>query len=160
MISSFFSASQNHFRPSAFRASGKGFTLLELCVIFGIVAVLSAVAIGNWATTTEVRDAAAVQSGQAALQQVISQGSTRADTSPANLLASQRNNVLTAANLLMQNRRELVFSNAAPNVRLSITTSGRWANFSVDADGNVVLQALSADWTDFTVDNGVITRRH
>ena len=137
-----------------------GFSLLEMVIIIAILGVLSAVAVGNMSTTSEVRDASVVQAAQAVLQQVIAQGSTRRDTSPAVLLTSQRANIINAANMLAQSRQDMRFSDSSPNFRLTITSSGRTATFSVSATGDVTLQPLNASqWVDYTVTNGVITKR-
>src|SRR5690349_20973955 len=68
------------------------FSLLEMAIVIAILGVLSAVALTNMSSTSEARDASAVQSAQAVLQQVIAQGATRRDTSPTDLLSNQRAN--------------------------------------------------------------------
>lgn len=136
------------------------FSLLEMAIVIAILGVLSAVALTNMSTTSEARDAGAVQSAQAVLQQVIAQGATRRDTSPTDLLSNQRANIINAANMLLQNSQSMRFTDTSPNFRLTIMSSGRTATYSVSNTGDVSLQPLNASqWVDYTVNNGVITKR-
>jgi len=144
-----------------------GFTLIELCIVICLLGILAAFGFTTWLSSDEMRDAQMVQSAQAALQQVISQGATRMDTSPSAILANTalRTNVITAVNTLngvgptSTATDRVMFSDANPNFLMRITSTNRTATYRVDpATGNVSLLTISG-FTTFVQNNGVIQRQ-
>lgn len=145
------------------RTAHSGYTLIELAITIALIALVSAIGIANWSMTDEVRDANMIQSTQAALQQVISQGSSRADMSPEDLVTNgaQRTNIVNAVRLLLQNRPQITFTDLGIGqpFRITITSTGRWGNFLVDPNsGNVACQNLSGTFINYNCAGGVIAR--
>lgn len=147
--------------------AASGFTLLELGIVICLLAILGAFGITTWLSSDEMRDAQMVQSAQAALQQVISQGATRMDTSPSTMLANTalRTNVITAVNTLngvgptASATDRVSFTDANPNFTMRINSTGRTATYRVDpATGNVSLMTIGG-FTTYVQNNGVIQRQ-
>lgn len=137
------------------RAAKRGFTLIELAITIMIIAILAAFTWTSFQGTDEARDAAMVQSAQAALQSIVSQGSARTDVPPASLPRTSVLNALTASFSTSGNGSSVKFSVSGNNFVMTIPSKGRAATFGIAANGNVNLLNLS-NFTDYTVQNGVI----
>lgn len=116
----------------------RGYTLVELAVTIAILGLVSGFAIIRMDGLLESRDASAIQAAQAALQQVISQGSTRMDVAPA---ALDPDIVRDATqDYLMQNSgvTAVNFSTSGTNrYTLNLSSSTRSAQYQVQNDGQV-----------------------
>jgi type II secretory pathway pseudopilin PulG len=139
------------------RAVKRGYTVLELVMIILIVAVLAAYSWTSFQGTDEARDAAMVQSAQAALQSIVSQGSARSDLPPDQLQPGNVLNALNASFSTTGNGSSVKFSLSGSDFLMSIPNNGRnrSARFHIGANGDVNLLNLS-NFTDYTVQNGVI----
>jgi len=137
------------------RAAKRGFTLIEMAVVIAIIAITAAFAYTSMQGTDEARDAAMVQSAQAALQSVVSQGSARTDLAPASLNQTDVLNALKASFSTQAANSAVKFSPTGGNYMMTITGKGRTATFGIGANGDVNLLSLS-NFTDYTVQNGII----
>ena len=141
----------------------RGFTIIELAMVIAVVAILSAFALVSFGNTGETRDASMVQSAQASLQSIISQGAVRMDKKPYDL---DEKSVLTALKATIgelsatQNRGITFTSNAPKQYTMTIGSSRRSAVFEVSTTGDVKLKTLN-NFQHYQVDqsNGIIQRR-
>ena len=140
-------------------AARKGFTLVEIGVIIGVMTILSAFAITAYLGMDEGRDAAMIQSAQVSLQQVISQGAARLDVAPNALPPAA---VLTAVQAVTGQNTQGVTFNVTNNGSFSVTvdSTGRSATFDVRQNGDVVIRPSSLNnFAHYTVNsNGVIQK--
>lgn len=140
-----------------------GFTLIELAMVILVIAILSAFALVSFGNTGETRDASMVQSAQASLQSLISQGAVRMDKKPYEL---DEQSVLTAIRASVgdisgsQNMGVTFTSNAPKQYTMTIGKSKRGATFEVTLTGDVKLKALN-NFQHYKVDpgNGIIQKR-
>lgn len=137
------------------RAAKRGFTLIELAMTMAVIAITAAFAMTTFQGSDEARDAAMVQSAQAALQSVVSQGSARTDTAPANLNPSNVMNALKATFNSNGPNTSVQFSLSGSNYTMTMSGKNRAATFGIGNNGDVNLISLS-NFTDYTVQNGVI----
>lgn len=143
--------------------ASRGFTLIELAMVIAVIAILSAFALVSFGNTGETRDATMVQSAQASLQALISQGAVRMDKKPYDL---DEKSVLTAirataGELSATKNRDVTFtSNAPKQYTMTIGSSRRSAVFEVSTTGDVKLKALN-NFQHYQVDpsNGIIQKR-
>lgn len=143
-------------------AAQRGFTLMELCMVIALIALVSAFAIISFGNTGERRDATMVQAAQANLQTIISQGAVRMDIRPDQLPS---NMVLTAIQSSIgesgANNSGVRFTATGNNsYTMTITSSNRSATFDVSNTGDVRLIGLN-NFTSYVVDrsNAVWTIR-
>lgn len=137
-----------HLLNSPFRkASARGFTLVELAVVLVLIAIFSSFAIISFGGTSEVKDAKLVESTQASLQSVVSQGSARLDLSPAQLVEERYDDIVNALRGNLQQTGagdDLVsFSFSGDLFQLSLLKSGRGASYTVTNSGDVRIANLS-----------------
>lgn len=136
-------------------ASKSGYTLIELALVIMVVAVLAAFAVVSFGNSSETRDASMVQSAQASLQSIVSQGSVRMDVRPADLNSAA---VLTAIKSTVGEssstaNRGITFTAAGRVYTMTIASSKRKAVFEVDAQtGDVKLTGLT-NFPNYKVDN-------
>lgn len=136
------------------RVSKPGYTIIELALVIMVLAVLAAFAVVSFGNTSETRDASMVQSAQASLQSIVSQGSVRMDVRPADLNSAA---VLTAIKTTVGEsntaNRGVTFTAAGRVYTMSIPGSKRKAVFEIDAQtGDVKLTGLT-NFPNYKVDN-------
>ena len=141
--------------PKSVRAAKRGYTLIELAVIIVVIGILATFALTSLQGSDETRDAAMVQSAQAALQSVVSQGSARQDKAPSSLDPNAVLNALKADFNSNGNNGAVQFSLSGNTFVMTIPGKSRSATFGIGTDGDVDLMSLS-NFTDYTVQNGVI----
>jgi hypothetical protein len=134
-------------------ASTAGFNLVELTMIIFTISLLAAFAVVSFGNTSEQRDATMVQSAQASLQSIVSQGSVRMDTRPDQLPTSA---VLMAVQSAVGenggNNSGVHFTNNGGNqYTMTIDSSGRAATFDISTSGDVRLIGLNS-FPNYTVD--------
>jgi prepilin-type N-terminal cleavage/methylation domain-containing protein len=147
------------------RQCNRGFTLVEVALVIAVIAILAAFALVSFSNTGETRDASMVQSSQAALQSLISQGAARMDVKPSELDA---NMVLTAIRANVGEKQDgsssrgvtfTATSGATPQYTMIIASSQRSAVFEVSTTGDVKLKTLN-NFQHYQVDqNGIIQKR-
>lgn len=145
------------------RQGNRGFTIIEVAMVIAVIAILSAFALVSFGNTGETRDASMVQSAQASLQSLISQGAVRMDKKPYDL---DEKSVLTAIKAsagdfnATQNRGVTFSSNASKQYTMTIGSSKRSAVFEVSTTGDVKLKTLN-NFQHYQVDqsNGIIQKR-
>lgn len=146
------------YKAKASRSAKRGFTLIELAVTIAVIAILAAFAVTSFGNSSEVRDAAMVQSAQAALQSVVSQGSARMDLPPDQLNSASVLNALRASfNTNGATNSSVQFTASGNNYVMTIPSAGRTATFSIGASGDVNLSGLN-NFTTYQVQNGLITK--
>lgn len=140
----------------------KGYTLIELAMVIAIVGVLTAFGLVSFGNMDEQRDASMVQSVQASLQSIVSQGAARLDIRPADFQNAQLDAVLMAAQGLVARQaanNPVNITRSGRTFTLTIPSSGRGAQYAVDANGNVNLVPNSLqNFATYTVQNGVIQK--
>lgn len=142
----------------ASRGAKHGFTLMELAITIIVIALLSAFALVSFGNSAETRDAIMVQSAQAALQSVVSQGSARMDVPPSQLNSASVLNALRASfNTTGTGSSGVQFSASGSSFVMNIPSGGRAATFSIGASGDVNLSALS-NFQTYQVQNGIISK--
>ncbi|HEY9746449.1 MAG TPA: prepilin-type N-terminal cleavage/methylation domain-containing protein [Oculatellaceae cyanobacterium] len=145
-------------------ASKQGFSLVELTMVIAIVLILAAFAVVSFGNTDEVRDASMVQSAQASLQSLISQGAVRMDKKPYDMAKEDALAILTAiqANVGEGSGKDqgVKFSLAGDRQFGMTIGDKRGAVFEVLQSGDVRLKSLS-NFPNYMVDpnNGVIKKR-
>jgi prepilin-type N-terminal cleavage/methylation domain-containing protein len=142
--------------------SRSGFTLIELAIAIAIIGLLAAFAFLSFGTAGEDRDAAMVQSSQASLQTIVSQGATRMDLSPQALRDSHPQQILLAVQAAIGQtagkNADVQFSLSGTNFVMTIPKSGRTATFTITDTGEVQLTNLSSNFTGYKPVNGVIQK--
>lgn len=139
-----------------------GYSLLELGLIIGVMAVLSCFALVSFGNMGEERDAKMVQAAQASLQSIVSEGAARLDMRPADFGDDQFQAVLLAAQASIgqrtgTNSSSVQLSRAGRNYTLTIASTGRQAVFSLSTSGNVDLIRVD-NFGSYTASNGVIKK--
>lgn len=139
------------------RRASSGYTLLELALILAVIGILAAFGVTSLGNLAEERDARMVQSAQASLQSIVSQGSARMDVTPRVLRDTQANAILGAIQDVMgENANSSVtFLRSGGRFVMRITPSGREAIFEITNTGDVQLTDLRK-FTVYEVENGVI----
>ncbi|MGE0200521.1 MAG: prepilin-type N-terminal cleavage/methylation domain-containing protein [Candidatus Melainabacteria bacterium] len=147
-------------RPgSPSRSRSRGLTLIELCSVVVIIAIVITFAAISFSGSSESRDAAMVQSAQVGLQQVISQGSSRLDKSPQSLVTENSSDILNALRDYVGGSQSVTYTLSGGTFNMAINASGRGARYKLDTTNNVVLDSLSGVWSNYMVQNGVITKK-
>jgi type II secretory pathway pseudopilin PulG len=140
----------------------QGISLIEIGMVIAVLAIISAFAMVSFGNTGEVRDASMVQSAQASLQSIISQGAVRMDTKPYDLDAAM---VLTAIRANIGERgtvnQGVTFTSPGPHsYTMTIRGSQRSATFDVSTTGDVRLRSPLNNFPHYQVDaNGIIQKR-
>lgn len=133
-------------QPLTRKAASSGFSMVELAIVIVLMAILSAFAIVSFGGAGEARDASMVQSAQASLQALVSQGAVRQDVRPDSL---PTNAVLTAIQATVNQKaggidQGVTFSTPGTNqFTMTIKNSKRSATFRTTANGDVELFALN-----------------
>jgi type II secretory pathway pseudopilin PulG len=139
----------------------KGFTLLELAVIFMIVGLLATFAVISFGGTDEQRDASMVQSAQASLQTIVTQGSTRLDVTPKELRNTKSDAIRFAMqDMLGQSGSQsagVEFETQGSDFVLTIKGSNRKAYFTITDTGDVELRDVS-NFTLYKAQDGIIKK--
>jgi prepilin-type N-terminal cleavage/methylation domain-containing protein len=134
------------------RSATKGFTLIELAMVIAVMAILSAFALVSFGNSGEKRDATMVQSAQASLQSIVSQGAVRMDTRPDQL---PPNAVLMAVQAIVgqsgTGNSGVLFTNNGSQYTMTINGSSRSATFDISSTGDVRLIGLN-NFPNYTVD--------
>lgn len=142
--------------------ASQGISVIEVAMVIGILAIISVFAVVSFGNTSEVRDASMVQSAQASLQSIISQGAVRMDVKPYDLNEAM---VLTAIRANIGERgttnRGVTFTSPGPHsYTMTIGTSQRSATFDVSTTGDVRLRSPLNNFPHYQVDaNGIIQKR-
>ena len=121
----------------------RGYSLIELGLVIAIVAILAGFAITSFGNTGETRDASMVQSAQASLQSIVSQGSVRQDVKPVNLQPAA---VITAIQSSFGQGQNVTFtsSGGAGGTQYTMTIqNNRSATFQVTPTGDVSLIGIN-----------------
>src|SRR5262249_51816762 len=131
-----------------------GYTLIEMAIVIAILGILAGFAIVSFGGSGETRDASMVQSAQASLQTLVSQGAVREDVRPDSLSSSA---ILTAiqANVNQIGSADQGISFASPGAKqftMTIKNSGRSATFDISSNGDVRLIGLNK-FQNYQVDN-------
>lgn len=139
----------------------KGYTMVELAMIILIIGMLAAFGVVSMNGLGEQRDASMVQSAQASLQSIVSQGAARLDVTPKELRDNHSAQILLAIQSAIgqngSNNGGVTFANSGGTFTMTIDSSGRQASFSVSNSGDVNLVDLKK-FTVYKVDNGVIDK--
>lgn len=129
-----------------------GFNMIELGLVMAILGILAAFAMVSFGNTGEKRDATMVQSAQASLQSIVSQGAVRMDTRPDQLSPSA---VLMAVQATVgqsgSSNAGVHFSNSGNQYVMTIDNSRRSATFDIASNGDVRLIGLN-NFPNYTVD--------
>ncbi len=135
--------------------------MIELAMIMIIIAMLAGFGIISWGNMAEQRDASMVQSAQASLQSIVSQGAARMDVSPQDLRDKYSQQILLAIQAAVSDNQNsnsrVLFSSSGSNFTMTIQSSGRQASFAISNNGDVNLTQLSK-FTVYKVNNGVIEK--
>lgn len=153
-------------RLTRYPSCQQGYTLIELVMIILIVGMIAMYGIITFGNTREQRDASMIQSAQASLQAIVSQGATRFDIRPEDLPTNSAglNAVITAINGNLGSAGgqtgEVFFSAGQYPFRLNFSNSDSWATFQVQPSGDVVLVSVSANLTlkGYQIQNGVLVK--
>jgi prepilin-type N-terminal cleavage/methylation domain-containing protein len=79
----------------------RGFTLLELAIIIGIIGILASFAVVSFERIKEDQDALALQNGMVSYQNVVIQGSQRLDVSPSSVKPAMAVQAIEPNNLFL-----------------------------------------------------------
>lgn len=135
--------------------------MVELAMIMVIIAMLAGFGVVSWGNLAEQRDASMVQSAQADLQSIVSQGSARMDVSPKDLRDKYSQQILLAIQAAVSDNQNsnsrVLFTNSGGNFTMLIQSSGRQASFAITNSGDVNLTQLS-NFTVYKVNNGLIEK--
>jgi prepilin-type N-terminal cleavage/methylation domain-containing protein len=146
-------------KPKTSGRAAPGFALVELVLTIAVIAILAAFTVTSFGDSSEVRDAALVQSAQAALQSIVAQGSARMAMTPATLRDSYSGSVLNALkasfNTTGTTYTSVQFTPSGNDFIMTIPSSGRSATYSISTSGDVTLSGLS-NFTTYEKLNGVI----
>ena len=150
-------------KPRQQKAPGsrRGFTLVELAITIVIIALLAAFAVLSFGNTDEQRDASMVQSAQASLQTIVTQGSARMDVTPMDLRDDYSDAIKSAMqDALGESSSQnlgVVFDTQGSDFVLTITSTGRKAFFTITNTGDVELRDVS-NFTLYDAENGIIKK--
>ena len=140
----------------------KGYSITELAMILAIIAMLAAFGLVSMSGMGEQRDASMVQSAQASLQSIVSQGATRLDVSPKELRDNHSAQILLAIQSAVAETAGggggVTFVNSGGKFTMTITSSGRQASFIISDNGDVNVKDLSK-FSDYKVNNGIIVKQ-
>lgn len=126
----------------------RGYTLIELAIVIGVIGILAAAAF-TVIRNPESRDADLLMAAHASLQNIVSQASTRQDRPPSYIMSTMNATTVNALNdTLSRNNSELSVTGGGGSVRVTINSTGRWANFQV-VNGKVNMTATGGG-TGFT----------
>jgi len=140
--------------------SASGFTLVELVMVILILALLSAFAVVTLGRSDESRDAAMVQSAQASLQTIVSQGAARMDVTPRELNQQHAPAIRNAVQATVgQNSNDVQFTIEGGRYVMTIDSSARRAWYRITDNGDVLLDNISSDFTGYSVDRASGTIR-
>lgn len=138
------------------RNAQRGYTLIELAMIIGIMGMLAMFGVMSFGGLNEKRDAQMVETVQADLQSIVSQGMTRMDVNATQLMSTYSANVLTAVQAVIGqnggNDLGITITNAGNQYTMTITKSQRTATYSVSNTGDVNLVSISPNFTGYCVD--------
>ncbi|MCE3235160.1 MAG: hypothetical protein K0Q50_1340 [Vampirovibrio sp.] len=136
--------------------------MTELAMILAIISMLAAFGLVSMKGLAEQRDASMVQSAQANLQSIVSQGATRLDVTPKELRDSHSAQILLAIQSAVGevggNNGGVTFTNSGGKFTMTITSSGRQASFTISDNGDVNVKELSK-FSDYKVNNGIIVKQ-
>jgi len=138
----------------------RGYTMIELIIIIFVISILAAFSFASFGNSQETRDATMVQSAQAALQSVVSQGAARMDVPPSQLNSTSVLNALKASFNTNDAGTDnpVQFSVVGTNsFQMTIPKGGRSATFTIGNSGDVTLSNLN-NFTIYQVQNCVISR--
>jgi hypothetical protein len=134
------------------RAAGPGITMIEVAMVIAVLLTLAAFAFVSFGTRGESSDAGLVQSAQASLQSIVSQGALRMDTRPDRLPPDA---VLIAVQSALGesggSNAGVRFTNSGNQYVMTIDRSRRSAIFDIAANGDVRLVGLN-NFPNYTVD--------
>jgi prepilin-type N-terminal cleavage/methylation domain-containing protein len=140
-----------------------GYTLVEVAMVIAILALLGSFAIISFGNAGEQRDAAMIQSAQASLQSIISQGAVRMDMRPDDLATTNPAAVINAVNAVIgsangQNRGVTFRANQYP-YRMTIASTGSWVEYVVQ-NGDVLISQISPNLSakGYSIQNGILVK--
>ena len=155
-----FSAFKNWIQQT-FQQTQRGFNAVEVAIAVIIVAVLGAYTVATLSNSDEVQDAAMVQSAQASLQSVVTQGAARMDLTPVALRDTYSGSILNELKASFRTRNtsnaNVKFTPSGDTFVMNIPKAGRTATFKINNSSDVNLTSLS-NFTSYKVFNGVISK--
>ncbi len=154
-------SSLNNRMQRVFRQARRGFNAVEVAIAVIIVAVLGAFTLATLSNSDEVQDAAMVQSAQASLQSVVTQGAARMDLTPMALRDTYSGSILNELKASFRTKNtgnaNVQFTPSGDSFLMNIPKAGRSATFKINNSGDVNLTSLS-NFTSYKVFNGVISK--
>jgi prepilin-type N-terminal cleavage/methylation domain-containing protein len=148
------------YKNKALRPPMRGFSLIELAIVIGIVAIMAAVGMLSFGNSAEDRDAAMVNMAQSTLQSVVAQGSTRKDVTPATLRDNHAAEILKALkasfNTTSTSSANIQFTTTGNQVLMTIPGMPRTATYDISDTGNVTVIGISNNFTKHTLQGGVL----
>ncbi|MEM0950727.1 MAG: prepilin-type N-terminal cleavage/methylation domain-containing protein [Cyanobacteria bacterium P01_H01_bin.74] len=145
------------------KKSYSGYSLIELALTIAILVILSTFAYVSFGDTQEARDARLVQSTQAVLQTVVTQGTARLSLTPTQLRNTQLPAVLVAARSYIgqdgnTSSNGVQLASNGNTIVVSIDDSSRQATYSIEDNGNINLLTVT-NFNHYEAQNGIISKK-
>jgi prepilin-type N-terminal cleavage/methylation domain-containing protein len=128
----------------------KGFTLLEISLVLGVVGILSAFAIVAYGKYLEKTDITSIKSFQSALQTTLTRAKDLEELPPLALIARDPKKLARAVNL---DEDTLISYKGNNEYLLTLNSTGRKATFRINSTGDVKLMAMDG-FTQFVLCEG------